>query len=111
MKQTAMQDLREDLILTQTSAEESLLEIENQEIREACQEVISLTLKNIIKRIDEELLEMEKQQQGYSEEDMQSFALQCVANFLSNTKNEVEISLVEVIIDRNKEQFKQFKNK
>jgi predicted subunit of tRNA(5-methylaminomethyl-2-thiouridylate) methyltransferase len=62
MKQSAMQDLREDLILTQTSAEESLLEIENQEIREACQEVISLTLKNIIKRIDEELLEMEKQQ-------------------------------------------------
>jgi hypothetical protein len=53
--------------------------------------------------------EMEKQQQGYSEEDMQSFALQCVANFLSNTKNEVEISLVEVIIDRNNEQFEKFK--
>jgi hypothetical protein len=62
MKQTAMQDLREDLILTEVSAKESLLEIENQEIREACQEVVSLTLKNIIKRIDEELLEMENQQ-------------------------------------------------
>jgi uncharacterized UBP type Zn finger protein len=57
----------------------------------------------------EQAKEMEKQQQGYSEEDMQSFALQCVANFLSNTKNEVEISLVEVIIDRNKEQFEKFK--
>ena len=62
MKQTAMQDLREDLILTEVSAKEPLLEIKNQEIREACQEVVSLTLKNIIKRIDEELLEMEKEQ-------------------------------------------------
>jgi hypothetical protein len=62
MKQTPMQDLREDLILTQTSAKEALLEIENQETRKACQEVVRLTLSNIIKRIDEELLEMEKQQ-------------------------------------------------
>ena len=61
-QQTAMQDLREDLILTEVSVKESLLEIENQEIREACQKVVSLTLKNIIKRIDDELLEMEKQQ-------------------------------------------------
>lgn len=59
---TAMQDLRNDLILTQTSAKESLLEIENQEIRKACQEVVRLTLNNIIKRIDDELLELEKQQ-------------------------------------------------
>lgn len=57
-----MQDLRNDLILTQTSAKESLLEIENQEIRKACQEVVRLTLNNIIKRIDDELLEIEKQQ-------------------------------------------------
>jgi hypothetical protein len=62
MKQTAMQDLREDLILTQTSVKDALIEIENQEIRKACQEVVRLTLSNIIKRIDEELLEMEKQQ-------------------------------------------------
>jgi hypothetical protein len=61
MKETAMQDLREDLILTQTSAKDALIEIENQEIRKACQEVVRLTLSNIIKRIDEELLEMEKQ--------------------------------------------------
>jgi hypothetical protein len=69
MKQTAMQDLREDLILTQTSAKDALIEIENQEIRKACQEIVRLTLSNIIKRIDEELLEMEKQQINSSYED------------------------------------------
>jgi hypothetical protein len=36
MKQTAMQDLREDLQLTVETAKDSLSEIENQEIREAC---------------------------------------------------------------------------
>jgi hypothetical protein len=69
MKQSAMQDLREDLILTQTSAKDALIEIENQEIRKACQEVVRLTLSNIIKRIDEELLEMEKEQINSSYED------------------------------------------
>ncbi len=64
-----MQDLREDLILTQTSAKDALIEIENQEIRKACQEIVRLTLSNIIKRIDEELLEMEKQQINSSYED------------------------------------------
>jgi hypothetical protein len=62
MKQTSMQDLREDLQLTVETAKDALLEIENQEIREACQEVVRLTLNNIIKRIDEELLEMERRQ-------------------------------------------------
>lgn len=74
---TAMQDLREDLILTQTSAEESLLEIKNQEVRKACQEVVRLTLNNIIKRIDDELLELEKQQIGYSEEELLAFGKSC----------------------------------
>jgi hypothetical protein len=62
MKQSAMQDLREDLMLTVDSTKEALLEIENVAIRTACQEVVRLTLKNIIKRIDDELLEMEKEQ-------------------------------------------------
>ena len=62
MKQTAMQDLRGDLMLTIDSSKEGLLEIENVAIRKACQEVVRLTLKTIIKRIDDELLEMEKQQ-------------------------------------------------
>jgi len=59
---TAMQDLREDLTLTIDSAKDALLEIENEAIRTACQEVVRLTLKDIIERIDDELLEMEKKQ-------------------------------------------------
>ena len=62
MKQTAMQNLKGDLILTIDSAKEVLLEIENVAIRKACQEVVRLTLKKIIERIDDELLEIEKQQ-------------------------------------------------
>ena len=62
MKQTAMQNLKGDLILTIDSAKEAFLEIENVAIRKACQEVVRLTLKKIIERIDDELLEIEKQQ-------------------------------------------------
>jgi hypothetical protein len=47
----------------------------------------------------------------YSDEDMKQFAWQCVANFLSNRNNEVELNLVEVIIDRNNLEFEQFKKK
>jgi hypothetical protein len=61
-KQTVMQDLREDLLASINSAKEALSEIENQVVRSACQEVARLTLKQIIKRIDDELLEKEKQQ-------------------------------------------------
>lgn len=62
MKQTAMQDLKEDLILTKSKVKDALLEIENAEIKDACVKVVELTLNNIIKRIDDELLEMEKKQ-------------------------------------------------
>ena len=99
---TAMQDLREDLVLTQVSAKDALLDIENQEIRKACQEVLRLTLNNIIKRIDEELLELEKQQQGYSEEDMEDYSNYCWK--LSND-NRYKTPLSP------KEWFEQFKNK
>jgi len=61
-KQTVMQDLREDLVASINSAKEALSEIENQVVRSACQEVGRITLKQIIKRIDDELLEKEKQQ-------------------------------------------------
>jgi hypothetical protein len=61
-KQTAIQDLREDLFDTIETGNDALLEIENKEIRLICQEVLRLTLNNIIIRIDEELLETEKQQ-------------------------------------------------
>jgi len=42
---------------------------------------------------------------------MKQYACQCVANFLSNSKNELEQKLVEVIIDRNNDVFNQFKKK
>ena len=52
-----------------------------------------------------------QQERMYSEEDMKQFAWECVANFLSNNDNEVEMALVEVIIDRNSKQFEKFKKK
>ena len=45
----------------------------------------------------------------YSKEDMKQFAFECVANFLSNDDNKVEIKLVDVIIDRVNNKFEQFK--
>jgi hypothetical protein len=59
---TAVENLRKDLIFTIDSTKDALLEIENVAIRNACQEVVRLTLKKIIKRIDDELLDIEKQQ-------------------------------------------------
>ena len=59
---TAVGNLRKDLIFTIDSTKDALLEIENIQIRMACQEVVRLTLKNIIQRIDDELLDIEKQQ-------------------------------------------------
>lgn len=62
MKQTAMQNLKQDLQETINTANNALLEIENKDIRFICQEVVKITLNRIIIRIDDELLEMEKQQ-------------------------------------------------
>lgn len=59
---TALQDLREDLQLSIDSSNEALNEIEDVKVRLACQEMVNITLKNVIKRIDEELLETEKNQ-------------------------------------------------
>jgi len=67
---TAMQELRDDLVTTLKTGDEALNEIKDKSIRESCQKVVQLTLESIIKRIDEELLEMEKEQMGYSEEDV-----------------------------------------
>ena len=53
----------------------------------------------------------ELEEKSYSEEDMKQFAWDCVANFLSNNDNKVEMALVEVIMDRNSKQFEQFKKK
>jgi len=62
MKQTAMQELKSDLVLTKETTKNSFLEIENQEIRKVCIGVVEITLNAIIKRIDTELLAMEKEQ-------------------------------------------------
>lgn len=59
---TAMQELRDDLVETLKTGNEALNEIKDKSIRESCQKVVQLTLESIIKRIDEELLEMEKEQ-------------------------------------------------
>lgn len=53
----------------------------------------------------------EEAKRMYSEENMKQFAFDCVANFLSNNDNKVEMELVEVIIDRNNKKFEQFKKK
>jgi DUF1680 family protein len=55
--------------------------------------------------------QQEQNKKMFSEEDLKQFAFECVANFLSNNDNQVEIKLVDVIIDRLNNQFKQFKNK
>ena len=47
----------------------------------------------------------------YSEKNMKQFAFECVANFLSNNDNKVEMKLVDVIIDRINNGFEQFKKK
>jgi predicted RND superfamily exporter protein len=62
MKQSAMQDLRNDLVETISSSTEALEVINNEVIRLACQDVVKRTLNAIIKRIDDELLEKEKEQ-------------------------------------------------
>jgi acetamidase/formamidase len=59
---TAMQELKSDLILTKSRTKDSLSEIENQEIKDACIKVVEMTLNSIITRIDDELLKMEKYQ-------------------------------------------------
>jgi hypothetical protein len=55
--------------------------------------------------------QQEQDKNKYNEEDMKQFAWECVANFLSNNDNKVEMALTEVIIDRNNKQFEQFKKK
>ena len=57
-----MQELKSDLVLTKETTKNSFLEIENQEIRKVCIGVVEITLNAIIKRIDTELLAMEKEQ-------------------------------------------------
>ena len=52
-----------------------------------------------------------KNEQMYSEEDMRQFAFECVANFMSNDDNKIEMKLVDVIIDRISIKINQYKKK
>ena len=61
-KQTAMQDLRQDLLDTIVTGSDYLNEIEDEQIRNGAINLFETTINTIISRIDEELLEMEKQQ-------------------------------------------------
>jgi hypothetical protein len=60
-KQTAMMDLRADLVNSTKSSLKALSTINNPEIKAACQKVVSIALKSVIKRIDDELLAMERE--------------------------------------------------
>ena len=55
--------------------------------------------------------EQDNKDKKYTEEDLKQFAFECVAYFLSNNDNKVEIKLVDVIIDRVNDKFEQFKKK
>ena len=62
MKQTAMQELRNDLVKAKEKSKTALNDINNEILRKTCQEAVKLTIESIIQRIDYEILEMEKQQ-------------------------------------------------
>jgi hypothetical protein len=62
MKQTAMQELRNDLVKAKEKSITALNDINNEILRKTCQEAVKLTIESIIERIDDELLEMEEQQ-------------------------------------------------
>ena len=92
---TAMQELREDLVSTIKSAKDALLEIENETTRLVFQEVVRLTLGVIIKRIDDELLEMERKQQGYSEEEVKEKTLLAMIEIMQEYSIIKESSVVQ----------------
>ena len=60
--ETAMQELKSDLLTAIDTCNEALEEINDLQTREACQMVVTITIENILKRIDAELLYLEKEQ-------------------------------------------------
>lgn len=59
---TAMQDLKEDLELAIDSANDALNDIIDETTRSRCKIVVKITIGDILKRINNELLQKEKQQ-------------------------------------------------
>ena len=62
MRKTAMQNLKEDLLETIITGKEALDKIQDVNIKSACKTTLETTIQDIINRIDNELLEMEKNQ-------------------------------------------------
>ena len=60
MRKTAMQNLKEDLLETIITGKEALNKIQDVNIKSACKTTLETTIQDIINRIDNELLEMEK---------------------------------------------------
>lgn len=60
MRKTAMQNLKDDLLETIITGKEALNEIKDVNIKSACKTTLETTIQDIIKRIDNELLEEEK---------------------------------------------------
>lgn len=61
-QKTAMLLLKEDLLETINTSVDALDNINDVEIRGACQNAVTITINTIISRIDEELFEVEKNQ-------------------------------------------------
>ena len=61
-QKTAMLLLKEDLLETINTSVGALDNINDLEIRGACQNAVTITINTIISRIDEELFEVEKNQ-------------------------------------------------
>jgi hypothetical protein len=76
---TAMQELRNDLVKAKEKSITALNDINNEILRKTCQEAVKLTIESIIERIDDKLLEMEKQQ-------MCQFAFDYQDEFFNNGK-------------------------
>lgn len=61
-QKTAMLDLKEDLLKSIETSSIALEDIEDLHVRECCIASVKITLSTIIKRIDNELFEVEKNQ-------------------------------------------------
>ena len=61
-QKTALLLLKEDLIKSIKTSSKALNVIDDKKIRTACKDAVSITINTIIKRIDDELFEVEKNQ-------------------------------------------------
>ena len=99
-----LNNLKRNKIMKQTAVEwlvEQLFKINNN-----TNDVKKMDSKSII----DQAKEIEKQQQGYSEEDMKDYALKCISNYLFG-EDFISYNLKIPIVENNNKQFEQFKKK